>query len=447
MNIRGATSVNGTSVLVLIDGMEGNMNDINPDDIESMSVLKDASASIYGARAAGGVILITTKRGNSKEITVSYKGSVDIKRPGLQMDYMGMQHYMEAFEESMLNDGAEVNYTSLKIYPREVIDAYKTLNPAYMNSYISSDFLGDIDDYTFFDTDWNKVLYGKGVTQSHGLSMSGGTEKSTFMLSIGYYNEDGMLAVATDRAKRYNIRLNYDFILSDRIKLETSTSYDRRELVRPSRGFNINMAQSGFPTSTITTDPVTGEELEALPYAWGGQETPNWIAKLGGEFHDTNGGFKTNLKLSVDITDHLSWVSSAAINPWYRARKEWENKIDWYFYDGTPNKTSPTTDKLKRFSEYSLYQNYNTFLQFNKTYKTDHDLALMAGASYETKSLDNFSVQVSDLLTTAIYNLETGNPENSPSISEDNWQWALASLFGRINYSYFSGSFLISMIS
>ncbi|MFB6343227.1 SusC/RagA family TonB-linked outer membrane protein [Saccharicrinis sp. FJH62] len=435
MNIRGAVSANGSGVLVLIDGMEGNINDINPDDIDNMSILKDASASIYGARAAGGVILITTKRGSKNKTTVSYKGSIDFKKPGLQMKYMGMQHYMEAYEESKINDGL-IPGGDVNIYPREVIDAYKTLNPDYMNGFIPSDYLGDINDYTFFDTDWNNVLYGTGVTKSHALSISGGNEMSTYLLSVGYYNEDGMLQWGTDVSKRYNIRLNYDFKIKDWMRLETSTSYDRRELVRPTRQFNINLAQSGLPTSTMTTDPETGEQLEPLPYAWGGQLTPNWIAKLGGEHHDENGGFKTNFKLTLDLTKDLSLVGTAAVNPWSRDRKEWENKIDWNFYDRTYNQTQPTTDKLRRFAETTLYQNYSAYFQFDKTLNEAHNFALMGGSSYESKELKNFTVQVYDLLTTAIYNLETGGDTYDPAINEDSWKWALASYFGRFNYNY-----------
>lgn len=444
MNIRGAVSANGGGVLVLIDNVEGNINDINPDDIESMSILKDAAASIYGARAAGGVILITTKRGNKGKLNVSYKGSFDIKNPGLQMKYMNMQQYMEAYEEAKINDGLAPG-SNVNIYPREVIDAYKTMNPDYMNSYIPSDFLGDINEYTFFDTNWDEVLYGTGYSQSHALSVSGGSDKTNYLLSMGYYQEDGMLQWGTDVSKRYNMRMNYDFQLTDRIRLETSTAYDRRELVRPTRQFNINVAQAGLATSTLTVDPLTGKKLEPLPYAWGGQLTPNWMAKLGGEHHDENGGFKTNLKLLIDLTKDLKLIGTAGFNPWSRDRTEWENKIQWYNYDRSINQTLPTNDKLRRFAETTLYQNYSAYIDYNKEFNEKHDISFMAGGSYESKELKNFSVQVYDLLTTAIYNIRTGGSSYAPALSEDSWKWALASFYGRFNYAY-KNKYLVEML-
>lgn len=425
MQVRGATSVNGGGAMVLIDGMEGNINDINPNDIESISVLKDMSASIYGARAAGGVVLITTKRGSKGKMNVSYKGSMDIKKPGLQMQLMGMQHYMEAFQEAKINDGASP-YDNLNIYPQEVINAYKTLNPDYINSYIPSDYLGDINEYTFFDTNWNDVLYGKGISQSHTLTLSGSTEKTNYMMSVGFYDEDGMLQWGNDKTQRYNVRLNYDFKIADWLKLETSTSFDRRNIEMPSRGFNINLAQPGFPTSTI----------DGKAYAWGGQQTPNWIAELGGENISYSNTFRTNFKLITDITKNLSWINTAALSPKDNGYTSWENKIAWYFYDGSFNQNNPTSDKIKKFTNTSLYQNYSSYLQFNKKYMNAHDVSLMAGTSYETSEYENFDVQVSDLITTSIHSLETATGSVAPSIHDAAEKWALASYFGRLNYNY-----------
>ena len=106
IKIRGEASVNSVDALVLIDGVPGSMDDINPNDIENISVLKDASAAIYGARAAGGVILVTTRRGQSGKVKISYKGSLEIKTPRLQVEWLNMSQYAYIFEEGVINDNS-----------------------------------------------------------------------------------------------------------------------------------------------------------------------------------------------------------------------------------------------------------------------------------------------------------------------------------------------------
>lgn len=424
-DIRGITSINGTDPLVIIDGIPGNMDNMNPDDIESISFLKDASAAIYGARAAGGVVLITTKRGKSEKISVNYRASLDIMKPGLQMKYMGMQHYMEAYEESWVNDGVDPT-GDLNIYPREVVNAYKTLDPDYMNSYFNSSYLPDIADYTFFDTDWNDVMYGLGYSQSHSLSLSGGSEKSHYMLSLGYLSDDGMLKWGNDGTKRYNVRLNYDFQVTDKIKLEASTAYENRSFVYPTQNYNPNLAQPGFPTSNINGDA----------YAWGGQFTPNWRAELGGDHEESINSFLLNLKLSIDLLKDLKLIGSASMNPSNKDRREWRNKIDWYTYEGEMNRTNPTTDEMYRRTDNYLYQSYTTYLEYSKTLNEAHKFSVMAGTSYETSFNKGFNVKVYNLINSGIHNLSMGSTETFPQIEERRSQWALGSAFGRVNYSF-----------
>jgi TonB-dependent SusC/RagA subfamily outer membrane receptor len=136
-NIRGNASINNTSSLVLIDGIPAGLNDINPDDIQSMDVLKDAAAAIYGSRAAGGVILITTKRGKAQKPQVSYKGNLDYKVSRAQYDWMSMSQWATYVEETSANDNYIDGSTFLGshgAFPYNMLHAMKSMDPKYINT-------------------------------------------------------------------------------------------------------------------------------------------------------------------------------------------------------------------------------------------------------------------------------------------------------------------------
>lgn len=424
-NIRGASSINETNALVIIDGVPGSMDNINPNDVESMSVLKDGAAAIYGARAAAGVVLVTTKKGNNKKTTVTYNGNVEFKKPGLMMDYMGMQHYMYTFEEAYLNDGTANPDGDLNIYPRFVVDAYKSLDPQYMNSYVQY-IKGDIHDYGFYDVDWRDVLWQTAVSNSHSISIRGGADKYTYNLSVGYMNDQSVLNSdwGTDKSQRYNIRSNNTYNLNDRVRLTANLSFERRNTVYPQRKPNdIGGQPAGSPVSTD----------EGLPYAWGGQLGSHWQAKLGGEVNNLTNSFTGNLGLEVDLYKGLKLIANAAFNPSDNDKEWWENKIDWYYLNGDFNQINPSTDKMGRESRTSLYQNYTGFLEYKETFG-DHGIGAMLGTSFEKNTTTWFESVVGDLITESIHSNKTGT--KTLSQRDDTKEWALASYFGRLNYSY-----------
>ncbi len=363
--IRGKSSMNDAEPLVIVDGVPGGIDNINPDDIESISILKDASAAIYGARAAGGVVLVTTKRGTAQKKTkVTYKGNVTARTPGLAMDYMNMREYMTTFEEAYINDGKAFD-ADLNIYPRWVVNAYKVQNvvsdptsPLYTGAFAGMNTWaayssGDIHDYGFYDVDWNDELWGTAYSQSHSLQLSGGSDSNTYNLSLGYVNDNSVLQWGDDNLKRYNIRLNNDFKISKRLKLASNISYDRSTKLYPQRKPNeIGGQPAGSPIATEN----------GLPYAWGGQMGNQWFSKLGGDVNEYSNNFMTNFNLTANIAKDLDLVASATMRTNNYNNKWWESKVQWYYLDETKNLVSPSTDKVGVKSAYSVYQNYSAYL-------------------------------------------------------------------------------------
>ncbi len=227
MRIRGTTSINNSDPLYVIDGVpievsNSNIDFINPSDIESIEVLKDAaSAAIYGARAAAGVILITTKRGKAGSLNVNYSGYYGVQSPWNKVDLLDGDEYAMIINEARANSGL----TQL------------------------------VPDGTYGEgTDWQEELFNRSaMIQNHELSIVGGSEKNTYFTSFGYYEQEGIVASDISRYKRFNFRVNSDFKFNDWIKAGESVSYS---YIKNLAGTTTS-AQGGLLTDAANLDPLT----------------------------------------------------------------------------------------------------------------------------------------------------------------------------------------------
>lgn len=236
MKLRGATSTNATDPLVIIDGVEfsdgiSGMRNLNTDDIESINFLKDASAAIYGSKAAGGVVLITTKKAREGKTTVSYNGSFTGKVIGLQPELMNLDQWADALIAAQTNDGYvdtdKIRYAKLaKQYKGQYIDLENNPNP-------TGGFSG-VADFCFMENDWQDMLWGNAASTQHELAISGGTEKSLYRLSLGYMYDGSTLQWGNNNKERYNFRLTNTFKLANNISLESIIAYSRESQVKPS---------------------------------------------------------------------------------------------------------------------------------------------------------------------------------------------------------------------
>lgn len=236
IRVRGIGSINSDqNPLVLVDGIEMDINQVDANTIESVSVLKDAaSASIYGSRASNGVILITTKRGKEGKVTTTYSGYVTIQRPTNMPEPVAAWEYLQAELNSWDNAGITVTETQRE-QQLKLIEEQRTLKP---------------DNWNRYDTNWKEeTLKDNAIMHSHNVTISGGTDKLSFFASGSYMGQEGL--IPNDEYNRTNIRLNADAKLTSWMKVGIETNLRQSELTNPGMGSPksiINQALYMLPT-------------------------------------------------------------------------------------------------------------------------------------------------------------------------------------------------------
>ena len=207
---------------------------LNPSDIESINFLKDASASIYGSKAAGGVVLVTTKKAQAGKVQVDYSGSVTSKFIGLSPHLMSLEQWASSVIDARTNDGYGDDDTWMR---------YAKLALAYKNQYINLDHttnpfgnaFTDVADFVFFDTNWQDIMWGTAASTQHELAIAGGSDASKYRLSLGYMYDDSNLKWGNNNNNRYNLRLTNTFKLSNRASIESVIAYNRQDQVAPTQ--------------------------------------------------------------------------------------------------------------------------------------------------------------------------------------------------------------------
>lgn len=440
--IRGASSINGVDPLVLVDGVPlsdlNALNSINPQDIDNMSFLKDASASIYGSRAAGGVVLITTKRAKAGKPIIEYSGSVSQKRMGLKPGFLNGDQYgkymLQAISNASLGGVADPNWIWTK-YANAWINRPDSL---YIDKtapgYVDNIGFTDVKDYTFFDTNPIDILWGNGraISTQHDISLSARSDKMGYRLSLGYLNDGSMLKWGDNYSNRYTVSLAHDYAFSPKLKIYSNISLQKNNVIVPTRQSVIDYgSQPGFPVATI----------HGKPYAWGTQPARNWLLEQGGDNKTYDTRAFLNTKLEYNITRDLNFVgqvgynwSSRDIRMEYSSIPQIYNYAETYQYQGNPTQAQ---SYYTRGNIQDVYYNLNAYLQYKKVIKNDHSVGVTAGGSYERDEYDNYSTTTSYLANNDVPSLNLGLGDNTThSNGEIQYHWALASAFGRVNYAY-----------
>ncbi|QHV93538.1 TonB-dependent receptor [Spirosoma endbachense] len=445
--VRGASSSNGAEPLIIVDGVplvnQSALNSINPNDIENISVLKDASAAIYGARAAGGVVLVTTKRAKSGKVQIQYDGSVSQKTLGLQPHLINVNQFGQGLLDATTNDFYGVPPTSFLWYrlgqlevnpPASGFIDFTTNNgqPISPASHPLNPGFGDVKDLTFFNTNWVDVLWGKATSTQHNLSVSGRGEKSGYRVSLGYLRDGSLLQWGQNSNSRYNIRLTHDYQFTSRLKLESNISLEKNDIVQPTQLGNVlgQYQQPGFPISTV----------DGKPYAWGTQYSPNWQAELGGENKEYNTRVFTNFKLTYELGKNLRLVGTAGYNWTSTDIKEQAKSIPWYNYLGTiqaaSNPTQPNTYYSRRLIK-DAYTNLNAYLEYFKTFNSTHDVGVTVGTNYERDEANAYTARTNYVANDNVPSLNLGIGDNTTkSVTESQNHYAIGSYFGRFNYAF-----------
>ena len=436
MSLRGAVSKNSTSPLVIIDGVEyesiNELRLINPSDIESINFLKDAAASIYGSKAAGGVVLVTTKKGKEAKMRVDYNGSFTGKFVGLSPHLMSLDEWSDAVVQARTNDGygdddTWIRYAKLaKAYRNHYIDLTKTANPF-------GTAFSDTDDLVFFDTDWQDIMWGDSWSTSHDLSVSGGKEGSLFRLSLGYMHDDSNLKWGNNHNNRYNLRLSNSVKITNNIDLQSVISYNRQDQVAPTqigKALSTSTQQPGFPSSTA----------DGKPYAWGSWVTPNWVCELGGDNKLKVSAINISETFTYNIIDGLRAVATLGYNTSTASRDIKSVPVDFYNYAGT-EKT--WTNPIQSDSYYAKsnsrtdFYSLQGYLDWTKTYTEAHNIKVMGGVQYNFKEYDYTVTLAKDIQPS----LDIINGSGTVSLfngndKPTNWQESILSYYGRVNYDY-----------
>ncbi|REA60932.1 hypothetical protein DSL64_13605 [Dyadobacter luteus] len=428
IRLRGESSITGVDPLIIIDGIPvigtWELNQINPNDIESMSVLKDASAAIYGARAAGGVILVTTKRGKGEKMQITYNANVRLNTIGIRVPYANMQTWAQMYQEASVQDRVDAAGNPVEWFPQ-----WGKENIERMANGESFEFTNPTTRIVskYESNNWFDALYGRAVSQQHNVGLRGSNAKSSYMFSLGFANNKSVLRPAYDGEKKYNARFNYDYQIAKNIKLETGLSYDRRMVENPKNGIG-----NGFFDAPVF--PIYNSQGQY--YDDYGQRNPYAMVKEGGRVNNAEGIFRLNTRLSAEILKGLKISGTAGIvqrNGWKSSYNRTYQLFNWL---GTQvNSTQYPDPEIVENIAITLYQNYGAFVDYNKVIGNDHNFGLMVGTTAELNELKEVEAKRTKLefdgltdLNTASNNIQTNKGGAS--------HWGLVSYVGRFNYSY-----------
>lgn len=424
LNIRGASSTNGgNSPLVLIDGIPGDMNLINPTDVESISVLKDASASIYGSRAAGGVVLVTTKKGKNGAPKLTYNGNLAVTK------MTGIMKAPTNYEMAIMDNEANIHNGASPLYTQDLLDRILANDP------------NPIDHPTqpgwklfFTNTDWMKELLTNGIQHKHNLSISGGGERSNYYLSTSYSKQYGVVRYANDNNTMFNLRMNYDYRITNWLKLESNVSLDnkKRTDVGSNGAWVIGEAMFDMPNFPIYN--ANGDF-----FTQGGWSNAIALAKESETATFNTRMMTGNFRLLANIADGLTFTAQSGINYTNKNNEDIAKAIPLYTWDGQLNyytgASSPEQAAVDRTTEETIYQNYTAYLNYSKTFELDHHLDAMLGVSYETEQIRMFMARRDNFISDELWELNlggTGNMKNDANASH----WATGSVFARLGYSF-----------
>ena len=431
--IRGATSVNGGSPLIIIDGVPALNNEaftnLNSDDIASITVLKDGAASIYGAKAANGAILVTTKKGDGK-VSVNYNFNMRFTTPGITTFAPNMQEYATVWLEANKEEKVPYWWNWLSE------DNMKKMQQGYEGIY-STQSWGDI-----FLGNANRMdeLFARRMSYQHNFSISGSTEKSNYRISGEYADNQGNLAVAYDGQKQLNLRLNYGVQLTDWLRIETSASMIKTKTKTPSVPMDVTMYAYDPPT-------FPAKNPYGQWYAnFGSVGDRQSIASLSDGGTDTKDNLQTRLdaKAIFDIwkKEGLQLELMASFQNLEHRREKYILPVATYDWFGNPAQHAVTDATLQTvqnpgyqsWANNNLYQYYSALMRWNHTFAKKHKVAVMAGINAEKRKSKNLWASREKYSADGVYDLNLGEGEqrNSGGKSHN----GTFSYIAKLNYDY-----------
>ena len=407
-----------TDPMVVVDGVIASMNEVNPNDIENITVLKDAaSSSIYGSRAANGVILITTKKGKKGKMQVrysSYVGKQDVHR---LPDFLPSWDQASLYNEARINEGKSPRWT-----PEDIQKFKSQTDPLHPN------------------TDWLKLFYTQpGIQQNQYLSMNGGDEKTTYMFSLGYFSQDGN--VKGTSYEKYSTRFNLNSELSKKFSInanlayqyapfsEPVSSYANGGFYDPPSGFSQLVRQINRVSNTVPykyPNGAYGYIADGSPMAW----------LESGSYNKTKGYiFTGNVGANWEIFKNLHFKPTFGYRLNNNDRAQFVKDIQYYSgTTGEPTKYQGPNNLINS-SDKTTYTNLQAILEYQKDFGANHHIKVLAGASKEYQLYNYLGAYRQGFLNNSLTEINVAPKDGQQNEGYSN-DWALQSYFGRLNYDY-----------
>ena len=455
IRIRGSNTLGNNDALIVIDGVParaGGIDRLNPADIESISVLKDASAAIYGSRAANGVILVTTKRGKSGKPELSYSFNQGFGQPTV------IPKMSSAAEYAQLNN--EINaYNLPSQFWKPALDAFNTTgtytrpdNGAVAKAAFTPDdikkFNDGSDPWGHPNTDWFGAALKTWSPQSrHTMQLVGGSENIKYLTSVNYQSQDAYYKNSATGYKQYDFRLNLDAKVSKYINLVTGVVARQENRFFPTVGAGaiFRMLERGYPNK-----PAFWPNGLPAPDIENGQQPVLVTTSATGYDRDTRYYLQSNA--SVNITNPwipgLKLTASVALDKYIQQGKRWQTPWFVYSWDYTsydPNTKEPLLQRVQKGPAQSTLNQYTNdqfnsllsgILTYDHTFGASHAITLLAGITKEQSNSNGFGAFRQYYNSTAIDQLFAGSQTQQVANTTAAWQRARMSYFGRAAYNY-----------
>lgn len=420
MRIRGVGTFSGagSGPLVLIDGVMGDMTSLNPDDIESVSVLKDAaSAAIYGARAANGVVLVTTKRGKARDLTISYHGNAQWQQATrLPKLLTNSADYMTYWNQANVRGGITPYFS------QSTIDAFRNGN----------------DPIKYPNFDWVDHVFRTGMAHNHHIGVSGGNEKTTFNLALGYLDQDGIMSIYG--YKKYNVLLSVDSKVKDWITIGGNMQLTKRDITEENFGdgdyvMSIYSGPNFRPTMTLPDGSTGFVARYSNSIAEWTVRNPDAITASGSRKINVY-NVRPQVYADVKLAKDLNWYSKGAVGFTSDFNKRHESPVKNYYYDdGSYAHNNAVWQQGVRDR---MTQNFETTFYSTLNYKKKfgvHDFDVLAGYNQESNYFRELSGSKLNFPTATISELNAGAALGQSTGGTAN-EWAIRSFFGRLMYNY-----------
>jgi TonB-linked SusC/RagA family outer membrane protein len=421
IRIRGQGTLNNNNPLVLVDGIEFSLADINPNDIESISVLKDAaSASIYGNRAANGVVLVTTKQGKEDISKVEYSNYFGVQAPTYLPDVItDPVQFMELRDQAQRNAG------------RTTVDYGSAVIEEYRQGMVT-------DPYIYPNNNWLDIMFDNAFIQEHNLRFSGGKEKINYTLSLGYLDQEGVL-MGTN-SEKISFRTNVNFQINDKIKIgsdfamnhqnihePSTTAATMMEMVFKAQAFHPTYLEDGRYADTWVRTP--GHNVFRHPIVWATEGYQDYKNVRG----------LASLYANIELPFGISYNAKAGVNKldgfqsqfvpdiyMYQNKTLQARRVDYY----TTNKNRHVTNGDNEDLNITLFNTLN----WSKSLNSSHNFTALLGSSYEKFTSRYFTATIEGFLGNNLHEINAGstNPSTTGTSSEN----TLIGFFGRINYDF-----------